>query len=89
MDVTVAQGNVVLVSEKKHGPIVITVARSGPRSLAIELVVGDRDLASRIVSSDNHLAANQIEFVVVDPDIISANELNRIAAPAYRLVNHL
>lgn len=81
MNIVVTESDVILISEKEHSPVVFGVARSGPGGHAVEFVVGDRHLAGRIVASDNHLATYQAEFVMVNPDVVGTNKLDRITAP--------
>ena len=59
----------------------VAIARSRPGSLAIKLIVRDGYLSGRIVTSDDHLAADEAEFVMVDPDIVGANKRDSITTP--------
>lgn len=64
-----------------HGPVVVAIAASGGGGNAIELVVGDSKTGCGIVGDDEH-AADEREFVVVNPDAIVATlEIKSITSP--------
>jgi len=86
VEVVVAQSDVVLVAVEEHGPVMVAIAGSRPGGLAIELIVRDCYLTGRIVASDDHLAANEAEFVVVDPDVVGANKRDGVTTPMQQLV---
>lgn len=52
--------------------VVSTIAAGAPTRFAIELVHGDTDVAGSLKAGNNHLATNQRELAVVDPDDITA-----------------
>ncbi|KXT02676.1 hypothetical protein AC578_1176 [Pseudocercospora eumusae] len=45
------------------------IAGRGPRSLAVEFAVGDGDGCVGFVAGDEHLAAHERDFDMVDPDV--------------------
>lgn len=51
VEVVVHQGNLVVFAEQEHRPVMVIVARRGPRGLAVKFGVGDCDTASRLVAT--------------------------------------
>lgn len=65
VDVVALEGDEVGRARQVEGPVVVAVAGGGPRGLAVELVVGDGHAVGGAVAEDDHLAADEGEFVVV------------------------
>lgn len=81
MEVVLIQGDVITVGDEHHGPVMVAVAARRCRGRAIELIVGERDARARIMGHDE-LATDEGEFAVVNPDtVITALEIEAIAAP--------
>lgn len=81
MDIVTRKGNQVTSTIEEHRPVVVSVAGRGPAGLAVELVVGDGEAPSLVVSRDDHLAADERELAVVDPDEVSAGEGDCVSTP--------
>ena len=71
----------VRLANEQHGPVVLAVAPGRPLRHAVELVVRDGDCARGAPARDDHLAADEGEFVVVDPDAVAAVKGDGVAAP--------
>lgn len=81
MDIVTRKGNQVTGTIEEHCPVVVSVAGRGPAGLTVELVVGDGKAPSLVVSRDDHLAADERELAVVDPDEVSASESDCVSTP--------
>lgn len=81
MEPVARQGNVVLLADEEHRPVVLPVAARGPLGAAVELVIRDGDVASRAPARDDHLTADEGKLVVVDPDAVGVVEGDGVAAP--------
>lgn len=78
----VAGESVVVLGTNKQGrPVVLPVAASRPLRLAVELGVGDGNLASGAPPGHDELAADEGDLAVVDPDLVGAVEGDGVAAP--------
>lgn len=75
------EGVVILLTNKQHGPVVLSVAARRPRRLSVKLVVGDGDVSRGSPARDEHLSTDEGELVVVDPDLVGAVEGDGIATP--------
>lgn len=75
------EGIVILLTDEEHSPVVLSVATRRPRRLSIKLVVGDGDVSCSSPARDEHLATDEGELVVVDPDLVGAVEGDGIATP--------
>ena len=69
------------LADQEHRPVVLAVAAGGPAGDAVELVVGDGDAARGAPARHDHLAADEGELVVVDPDVVAAVQGDGVAAP--------
>ena len=65
VDVVALEGNQVVGARQVQRPVVVVVAGGGPVGVAVEVVVGDGDAVGGVVAEDEHLAADEGEFVVV------------------------
>lgn len=72
VDPVAGEGVEILLANEQHRPVVLSVARRRPLRDTVELVVGDGHMAGGAPSRHNHLAADEGELVVVDPDHVGA-----------------
>ena len=81
MDVVSLHRDQVIRACEIDSPIVMAVTSGTPRSNAIELSVGDGNTVGCCSTGDEHLASNEGDLAVVDPDEIAACNGNGVATP--------
>lgn len=81
VDVVVGEGDLVAVAEEEHRPVVLVVARGAPAGLAVQLRVGDAHASCGFIAGDEHLAADERDLDMVQPDEVAAGHLEGVSAP--------
>ena len=81
VDVVALEGDCVTAADEEEGPVVVVIAAGGPRSVSVDLGVGDGHAVAGVVAGDDVLAADQGDLDVVDPDQVCAGEGDGVAAP--------
>jgi hypothetical protein len=81
VDVISFHGDHVVLAVEENGPVMVVIACCAPGCGAVEFGVGDCDVVGCTGSGDEHLAADEGDFTVVDPDEITSCESDGIASP--------
>lgn len=81
MDIISLHRNKIIGADEVDSPIMMAIASSGPGRGAVEFCVGDCDAVGGGCAGDEHLAADEGDFAVVDPDEVGAGEGEGVAAP--------
>ena len=83
VDVVASEGDGVLRAVEEDGPVVVVVAGGGPGGGSGELGVGDGDAAGSGAARGRgkHLASDEGELDVVDPNVVGAVSLDGVSSP--------
>lgn len=81
VDVVVGQGNLVVLAQEQHGPVVLVVAAGTPARLAVEFRVRNGHPSGGLITRDQELPADQRNLDVVQPDQVAAGHLECITTP--------
>lgn len=81
VDVVVLEGDLVIRAGEVQVPVVVSVASGRPLALAVDVAVGDRDTAGRILAQDDVLTGDLVGGDVVDPDQVGAGQGDGITSP--------
>ena len=72
---------VILRADEQKSPVMLVVAGRRPGGSTIELAVRDSDVACGLPARYDHLATDEAELAVVDPDLVRVLYGERVAAP--------
>lgn len=81
MNIISVEGDKIIVTITKNGPVVMSITSSRPRGLAIELIMGKSDTVGSLVTRHEKLSARETELAVVNPDLVGFVKSDEVSTP--------